>query len=235
MSALRTALVLAATGAALAAGLAPAHADASTAVAIWELNEPAGSTVMTDTGPNHLNGVVGSEVVTGLNSDGATGYDFAWLKPNTPPAHPAHGVTVAENDLLDPGTRDYAVTLRMRTTSNFGNVIQKGQGGVAGGRWKIEAPKGQIVCTFQGSSGYVDIKSTVAINDGKWHVVRCARTAKTVTVTIDGVLNGTKKGATGTINNTLPLAIAGKVSCDQVKVTCDYFPGEIDRVQIDAS
>ena len=33
----------------------------------------------------------------------------------------------------------------------------------------------------------------------------------------------------------MPLTIGGKVDCDQVKVTCDYFAGDIDWVRIEAS
>jgi hypothetical protein len=233
---MRPTLIAAMATALVAAFASPGHASATAPVAIWELNEPAGSTVVTDTGPYGLTGTVGTEVVTGAAFDAATtGYDFQWLRPNTPPAHPQTLVTVPDNPQLNPGAREYAVTLRMRTTSNFGNVIQKGQGGTAGGRWKIEVPKGNVNCAFQGSSGYVEVRSPGFINDGAWHVVKCERLVKSVVLSIDGVVVGTTKGATGTIANTWPVSIGGKTSCDQIDVTCDYFPGEIDRVQIDAS
>jgi hypothetical protein len=217
------------------ANATPGNASSTIPVGIWEMNESAGATVMADSGPHALDGTIGAEIGSGFVFDGSVGYDFGWLRPDTPPAHPQHGVAVPDSDELDPGTRDYAVTLRMRTTSLFGNVIQKGQGGAPGGRWKIEAPRGLIICAFQGSSGYVEAKATTAIDDGAWHVVTCERTARYVTLTIDGVVEAATKGATGTIANTWPLAIGGKTGCDQVKVTCDYFPGDIDRVEIDAS
>jgi hypothetical protein len=231
----RSVLALAAAAAVIVVTATPGIAASTVPVGVWEMNEAPGATVMTDSGPNGLNGTIGTELIGGYSFDGSTGYDFAWLRPNTAPAHPQHGVTVPDSDKLDPGTRDYSVTLRMRTTHSFGNVIQKGQGGAAGGRWKIEAPRGLIVCAFQGSSGYVEAKAATAIDDGRWHVVTCERTAKYVTLTIDGVVQMATKGATGAIANTWPLAIGGKTSCDQIKVTCDYFPGEIDRVEIDAS
>ena len=68
----------------------------------------------------------------------------------------------------------------------------------------------------------------------QWHTIRCERTATRVTMTVDGVIVARRNGTTGSISNTWPLSIAGKVSCDQVRVTCDYFPGFIDRIQIDA-
>jgi hypothetical protein len=236
VSTLRRLLIAATAGVSvLALTSVPASAEATLPVAIWEMNEAPGTLVMTDSGPNAQHGSIGSEVLTGFTYEDGTGYDFQWLRPNTPPAHPQHPVVVPDSDHLDPGTRDYAVTLRMRTTSSFGNVFQKGQGGAPGGRYKIEAPKGIIVCAYQGSGGYVEVKSVQPVNDGAWHIVKCERTLKYVTLTIDGVVVATKKGRTGTIANTWPISVGGKTSCDQIKVTCDYFPGEIDRVQIDAS
>jgi hypothetical protein len=45
----------------------------------------------------------------------------------------------------------------------------------------------------------------------------------------------TLKHATGTISNTSTLSIAGKLNCDQVKITCDYWTGQMDYVQISTS
>ena len=41
-----------------------------------------------------------------------------------------------------------------------------------------------------------------------------------------------KNGATGYINNSIPMTIGGKINCDQIKVTCDYFSGMIDYIRI---
>jgi hypothetical protein len=40
-------------------------------------------------------------------------------------------------------------------------------------------------------------------------------------------------GPTGDITNTVPLTIGGKLNCDQISVTCDYFVGEIDYIRIE--
>jgi hypothetical protein len=40
---------------------------------------------------------------------------------------------------------------------------------------------------------------------------------------------------TGTIANTKLLSIAGKLDCDQITTTCDYFAGDIDYVKIQRS
>ncbi len=73
----------------------------------------------------------------------------------------------------------------------------------------------------------------MALNDGQWHTIRCERTATKVVMTIDGTKKRTGNGATGAITNTSVMTIGGKVNCDQVKVTCDYFVGDIDYVRIE--
>ncbi len=216
-------------------GAIPAHAAANHPVAIWEMNEAAGAHVMVDSSGHGINGRIGTEVQTGMVVNGAKGYQFPRLTPNKPPTHPEHLITVPDSSALDPGTRDYAITFRMRTTQSFGNIIQKGQSGVAGGYFKFQAPRGVVQCLFRGSAGNGGVSSNRPLNDGQTHTIRCERTANLVTLTVDGVVTGRHTGPTGNISNTWPLSIAGKTKCDQVKVTCDYFPGFIDRVQIDAS
>jgi hypothetical protein len=54
-------------------------------------------------------------------------------------------------------------------------------------------------------------------------------------MTVDGKVVSTLKHATGNISNSKPLTIAGKQSCDQITVTCDYWVGQIDYVQIQTS
>ena len=48
---------------------------------------------------------------------------FPWRRPNTPPADPEHLVVVPHSNALNPGSGDFAVEFRMRTTHSFGNVI----------------------------------------------------------------------------------------------------------------
>lgn len=211
------------------------YAAANRPVAIWEMNEAAGARTMRDTSGNGLHGTLGAEIFAGDSVGGATAYRFTRLTPNTPPAHPEHVVTVPDNAALDPGTRDFAITVRIRTTARFGNIIQKGQSGAKGGYFKFQNPKGVVQCLFRGSAGSIAVGSGRPLNDGQWHTIRCERLADRVTMTVDGVLASRLNGATGSISNTWPLSIGGKVNCDQIKVTCDYFAGYIDRVQIESS
>lgn len=216
-------------------------------VADWQMNEAKRATVMVDSGPNKINGVIGTGVKTGTVIQGATSYQFPWTKPNTPPAMPQNLVTV-DDSRLNPGTGDYAVVVRYRTTNSFGNLIQKGQNKTAGGYFKVEMPGGHVTCLYKdgvvGPNGKVGQRAITTLGtykDGQWHTLRCERTATGVTLTIyaaDGVTVQEKrsiKGPTGSIANDWPLSIGGKPRCDQIKVTCDYFPGAVDWVRIESS
>src|SRR4051794_23944561 len=96
-------------------------------VALWNMNEWSGSRTMADSSGNRLNGRVGTEVGTGIQVNGATGYRFSRLDPDTPPTHPGHLVTVSNSPDLNPGNRYFTMTVRLRTVHKFGNIVQKGQ------------------------------------------------------------------------------------------------------------
>ena len=211
-----------------------ADAAATGPVAIWQLNEPAGATTMIDSSGHGLHGSIGNEVVTGLSISGATGYRFSRLPPDTPPPHPQHVIKVPDNAALDPGSRDYAVTVRLRTTHKFGNIVQKGQATVAGGNFKLQIPSGKLQCMFRGSADTILVSSPRALNDGNWHTVRCTRSKNDVTLVVDGATVARRSGWTGPIANTWPLSIGGKTGCDQVAVGCDYYAGDLDLVEIHA-
>jgi hypothetical protein len=206
-----------------------AGATTMTTLALWNMNETTGSHTLVDSSGNGLNGTIGTEVV--LNGSVHT---FGFLKPNTPPAHPQH-IDMVNSAALNPGTRDYSITFRAQWTEPFGNILQKGQAGAPGGYFKFQAPKGLVQCLFRGSAGNAGVSSKRALNDGQWHVITCTRTATALSMTVDGVVTMTLMHATGNISNTVPLTIGGKSNCDQVKITCDYFAGHIDYVQISTS
>jgi hypothetical protein len=214
----------------------PARAAINQPVAVWQMNEAAGSRTMVDGSGHGFHGVIGTEVLAGTALGGGTGYRFTFVQPNQPPANPQRLVQVAHRTALNPGSGDFAVEFRMRTTHSFGNVVQKGQSGASGGYFKFQQPNGKISCLFRGSAGSSTASSgTTRVNDGQWHTVRCERTSSSVTMTVDGVVTGRNRNPTGTIANTKPLTIAGKLNCDQVNVTCDYFAGDIDYLKIETS
>jgi hypothetical protein len=211
-----------------------ADAAATRTIALWNLNEPSGARTMIDGSGNGRSGSIGREVKVGLRIDGATGYRFDRLEPDTPPTHPQHLVTVPDSSALDPGDRDYAVSLRLRTTGKFGNIIQKGQATVSGGNFKLQIPNGIVQCLYRGSVTTLLVSSKRRLNDGRWHTVRCERTSSGVSLTVDGTVEARRSGRTGKISNSWPVAIGGKTSCDQVKVGCDYYVGDLDWIRLEA-
>jgi laminin G domain protein len=225
-------VTLAASTAVLAGTSGAAQASAEYPVAIWAMDEPAGSRTMHDSSGNGLDGRIGNEVGAGARAGGALGFQFPRLEPDTPPTHPHHVIVVPDSRLLDPDRDDFAVTLRLRTIYQFGNIIQKGQATVPGGSWKLQIPNGHVQCWFRGSAGSVLVTAPQKINDGKWHIIRCERTEDGVSLAIDGRATG-KYGPTGRISNDWPLSIGGKTECNQRTVGCDYFAGDLDYVAIE--
>ena len=225
--------VAAVVGTATGAGAA-GEAGGGHTVALYQLNEPAGARTMLDSSGHGLNGVVGSEVLSGVSTSNATGYRFTRLQPDTPPTHPRHLATVASSPALNPGDRDFAVTVRLRTQYHFGNIVQKGQATVDGGNFKIQIPSGQAQCLFRGDRGSVIVSSRSRLNDGDWHTVRCERDGTGLTLIVDGRTEARRAGRTGYIANGWPLSVGGKTNCDQVDVGCDYYAGDLDYVELEA-
>jgi hypothetical protein len=220
-------VTLAAT-AVLAGTAGSAAASADHTIAMWDMDESSRSRVMYDSSDHGLDGRIGREVER-------TGdyYRFSRLEPDTPPTHPQHLVTVGDDAELDPGSRDYAVTIRMRTRYQFGNIIQKGQATVSGGSFKLQIPNGHVQCWFRGSAGSVLVTAPNKINDGRWHVVNCERSHDGVALRVDGRTVARGWGWTGSVSNSWPVSIGGKTDCDQRDVGCDYFAGDLDYVAID--
>ncbi|AEV86326.1 hypothetical protein ACWT_5308 [Actinoplanes sp. SE50] len=210
-----------------------AHAAAPVTLAYWPMNEPAGATRMSDSSGNGLDGQIGDEVGVDTAVNGATGYRFDRLEPDTPPPHPGHLVVVSSGGLLNPGVRDFAVTMRLRTVNHFGNIIQKGQSTTTGGNFKLQIPNGHVQCSFRGDRGVLEADAPDAINDGAWHVITCVRVSSGVALAIDGRRVAGRQGWTGAISNNWPLTIGGKLDCDQRAVGCDYFAGDLDYVTIE--
>ena len=219
----------------MAGGLVFAATASAATLADWEMNEASGAKVMVDSS-GHVNGTIGSAVKTGVTTMGATAYEWAFTSPTAPPPKPERLVQ-ANSATLNPGAGNYTVTIRYKTTKHFGNIVQKGQAGSSGGYFKLENPGGHMNCVFRGtnSSGSFlrkAVESPAVLSNGQWHVAVCARTATGLTLSIDGSVVATAKGSSGTISNSRPITIAGKLACDQVKTSCDYFTGDIDYIRI---
>lgn len=215
----------------------------------YAMNEASGAIQMLDTGSSGLN-LVGAinqaGLDTGVAKDSATSYNWLFTSPEAPPAKPERVISVPDNAALDAGSDTFTVEVRYQTVNSFGNVMQKGQSGSTGGQWKIQQPGGYPSCLFKRRTNLEDfqisVQSTVDFSVGSWHTLKCVRSGDNVTMFVDGVYNGQKNfagvgengtpGSVGTINNTVPLTIGGKLNCDQVVTTCDYFTGWIDYVKL---
>jgi len=216
------------------AGSAGAATGGMHPVAFWRFNEAAGASVAIDSGPNRLNADVGGGVRTGQDFNPGTGYVFPAIS-ESPPPHPDHLVTLADNNLLDPGTGNFAVKVRIRTTQDGGNIVQKGQSGSPGGYWKVEAHLGVVTCLFRSGDGRQSTASSLRrLDDGRWHTIYCKRTPSEVRMRVDGVHTDTRFNSTGNVSNDKHLMIGGKLYCDQSSVGCDYFFGDIGFVKISA-
>jgi Concanavalin A-like lectin/glucanases superfamily len=215
--------------------LAVAAPASAATLADWEMNEGSGAQTMIDSS-GHVNGTIGSAVQTGVSVMGATVYRWPFASPTNPPPKPER-IVQANSNSLNPNSGNYTVSVRYRTTQHFGNMVQKGQAGASGGYFKVENPNGRFNCVFRGrtSSGALvrkAVQSPAVLSDGAFHVATCTRTASGLTLTIDGSVVATANGSTGNISNTRPISIGGKLNCDQVKTSCDYFTGDMDWVKI---
>lgn len=207
----------------------PTPADA----VVWDMNEGSGATVMADSGPRGLNGAVDpSGVTTGWTEGTVTGYSWARRAPELAPPSPERIIQIPDNAYLDPGSDTFTIEIRYRTKEKFGNIIQKGQSRTVGGQWKIQNPQGIPSCLFKSASGRVATSAKTPLNDNLWHVLTCVKSDTSVTMYVDGVYRNKKNGTTGSIDNKKAVTIGGKIECDQIRVTCDYFSGQIDYVKI---
>jgi hypothetical protein len=121
----------------------------------------------------------------------------------------------------------------MYTGAGDQNIIQKGQSNTPGGMWKIDMVRGRVVCMYKGADGRAAVRSAQTLWDNSWHVVRCARRATGVTLTVDNGTPRTNAGKTGNIANTWELAIGGKSRCDPPTIQCDYYVGRLDYARIE--
>jgi hypothetical protein len=225
--------------------IAPLNAGAATAPAALagpvttldlELNDAPGSTVAVDSSGMGHNGAIGSHI----KMSGSFG---TWDR-HSPDAGIYYGAAhlIMVNDALDgsldPGTGNFSVEIRYRSTNKFGNMIQKGQATTVGGQVKFQQPKGIMSCMFKSSStSKAAISSITPLNDGQWHIVRCDRYPTKVEMFVDGVFRNRINHTTGNINNTKPWTIGGKFDCDTSDPTvgadsCDYWGGDIDYVKL---
>lgn len=227
---------IALTAALVAAPAAQAGSTGWVPLAQWEMNETSTATVLRDATAT-FPGALGKKVTP-------TDRRFHKFPPiDKDVVAPAAIDRVPDNDMLDPGTRDFKVQLRFLWSSRRDmNFVQKGQGSPAGGMFKIKTsvggePLGGVKCLFRGSEGDSQVTSWpnhAALDDGQWHRLACTRDGNGVTMFIDGIEVDNNPKQPGTISNNWPVAIGGNTYCEDTATEendCNYFNGQLDYVR----
>ena len=202
---------------------APAYA-ATVTVALWKMNESAGSTKMLDSSGNNLIGDISSAVLVGQPGQGSYGYRFI-----------GNGgiVTVPTATKLNPVTGPFTVALSFKSSThpsagNDFDLIRKGLGTTSGGDWKMEVePNGNALCHFRGSAASIDLIGWTDVVNSAWHRLECRYTTTGTALVVDGVTqNKSTAHWPGTISNSSSLTIGAKTTDDDMTI------GVLDQVTI---
>jgi hypothetical protein len=199
---------------------------ASTPVALWHLDEKSGSsaadTVGGHTGTLH-HVTVGVSGFTGsaYRFDGSSSYVEVPSSPSLNPGSAPIKFTVHIR---------YTVTPQKASTADY-DILRKGTSSDSAQFYKLEIrPDNRAVCRFVGSkttkSGIL-IHTGPALNDGRWHTIRCAKAASSISLTVDG-RTFTRTGRVGSISNTGPLTLGAKPGSP----FSDFYNGDLDEVSI---
>ena len=136
---------------------------------------------------------------------------------------------------LNPGTRPISygakVLLSRSQTSKGQNVVQKGYSATSSQyKLQVDGAAGRASCVLVGAKpGIKLVTSSVSVADGVWHAVECRRTAKALTVLVDGAVRGNRALAPGlSVANDRPLSIGGKGAYSDN----DQFQGTLDDVWV---
>lgn len=202
---------------------------------------------MTDTPANGASAASGQTTGVSVGSD-STGTYYVF----SPSLSPIGEVVdhVASNppepiDDLDPGSADFAVTIRVNargTAIKSCNVVQKGKNDAAIPNWKVEVggEKSQwdrtVTCVFGSTATQrIRLRSTAKVKDRSWSTITCQRSGSDYWVTVadfDGSTPGQAKSKvkhdtkSRTIANDEPLHLGTKQAGDS-----DTFEGFLDDLR----
>jgi hypothetical protein len=199
---------------------------ATTQVALWHLDETSGSSAADAVG-----GHTGTlhHVTVGVPGFKGSAFRFDGTRSY---------VDVPSSTSLNPGSAPitfevhvrYTVTPPKTSTADY-DVLRKGTASDSAQFYKLEIrPDNRAVCRFVGSkttkSGIL-IHTGPALNDGRWHTIRCAKAASSISLTVDG-RTFTRTGRVGSISNTGPLTLGAKPGSP----FSDFYNGDLDEVSI---
>ena len=218
-------LLVAAAAACTAVLLPGSPASAATVVASWHMNEGAGASRMHDASGHDNDGTL-SGVRSGVDGYAASGYYFT---------EPAAAVTVRDSASLDPGSARITIDVHLlssATMSHDWNVLQKGRWATRGGQYKVTVVprdggrRGYARCVFNGSQRRGIVTGGPNLLDGRWHDVRCIKTATQVRLAVDGRVIA-RNVSVGRIANDSPLTIGAKSRSGG-----DQYVGKVDEVAV---
>jgi hypothetical protein len=222
---MRSGTVVCAAMAAVTLGTSHAAA-ASSYRAHWKLDEIGSRTAQDSSG--HGNDGTNHNVV-----GNGSGYTFNGKSSR---------VIVPNDSSLNPGSGDFSWGVTLSMTDPPGrretyDVLRKGLAGGKGGDYKLEiknaSGKAKARCVFNsvlpnGKRANLAVAGAKSLADGKRHTIRCKKTSKTLTITIDATKSWTKRPASGlgTISNSYGLGLGAKAE-KTAKSGFDWFKGKL--------
>jgi hypothetical protein len=189
-------------------------------------------TVMNDSAGSNDGVIDAGAGAAGLDTHAASqdGFGYQWgAEPGTP--NDARVVTVADGDDLDPGNREFAVEVKLKTNDTDAVLAQKGDPLSAGGHWRVQLDGGQVSCLFRGGAVQGAVKSDTLVDDNQWHTIRCELIATGTTVYVDGTKEKHQNKAVTDVANDQQVTVGGKVGCGNV-TACNYYVGQIDYITV---
>ena len=211
-------------------GLVTASASAaSTATAIWLMDETSGTT-MSDSSANDNDGKTSHVTMTG-----ATGYVFDPVSRSK--------VVVPSSATLNPGASPFSYSVKVQSShvpvsGTDYDVMRKGVGSTKGGEYKIEIIRGngqgRAFCVVKDSRGVsASITGTTNVTDGHVHTLTCTKTGTSLTLQVDALKPRTKtvSSGIGSISNGTALVVGAK-SPSVTGAAGDWYNGALLEVRI---
>ena len=185
-------------------------------VAVWHMDDAAGSTVMHDAIGGHDGAM--NAVTAGVPGFLGTAFLFG-----------RSFVTVPSAPALNPGAANLTLTIHLHTTqvpaTPDWDLLRKGLFTSAGGEYKVEyQPTGQASCGYMGSQGSSEIIAGPALNDGAWHTVQCVKTPTAIALVVDGQAFS-QAARVGSIANSADLVIGARPGSE-------FFIGSLDEASV---
>ncbi|HSS68189.1 MAG TPA: fibronectin type III domain-containing protein [Nocardioidaceae bacterium] len=212
------------------AGATAANKAPTNVVANYQMENDTGTTMADSAGTN--DGAIGAgAAVAGLDTHAAigAGFGYQWATPTV--VNDARVVLVPDSADLDPGSGEFAVEAKIKTSATSGVIAQKGDSATAGGQWRVQLQGGQVSCLFRSDTVQGATKSKSLVNNNQWRTIRCELTATGTTVYVDDVKDGHQNKAVTGIDNADTTTVGGKVGCASVN-SCQYYVGQVDYLTV---